>query len=45
MFFIFNPYQFIVYDLDEQVVFLTSTQDIDFKNFGQPLPRIIKSQL
>ena len=32
---------FIVYDLDEQELLLTSTQDIDFKKIGQTLPRKI----
>ncbi len=32
---------FIVYDLDEQELLLTSTQEIDFKNFGPSLPRKI----
>jgi len=36
---------FIVYDLDEEELLLTSTQDVDFKKFGQTLPRKIKSQL
>ena len=30
---------FIVYDLDEQELLLTSTQDVDFKKFGETLPR------
>jgi hypothetical protein len=32
---------FIVYDLDEQELLLTSTQDVDFKKFGETLPRKI----
>ena len=32
---------FIVYDLDEEELLLTSTQEIDFKNFGPSLPRKI----
>jgi hypothetical protein len=32
---------FIVYDLDEQELLLTSTQDIDFKKIGPTLPRKI----
>ena len=32
---------FIVYDLDEQVLLLTSTQDVDFKQIGPTLPRKI----
>ena len=32
---------FIVYDLDEQELLLTSTQEIDFKKFGETLPRKI----
>ena len=36
---------FIVYDLDEEELLLTSTQDIDFKKLGPTLPRKIKSQL
>ena len=35
---------FIVYDLDEEELLLTSTQDVDFKKFGPTLPRKIKSQ-
>ena len=30
---------FIVYDLDEEELLLTSTQDVDFKKFGETLPR------
>ncbi len=30
---------FIVYDLDEQELLLTSTQDVDFKKSGETLPR------
>ena len=30
---------FIVYDLDEEELLLTSTQDIDFKKIGETLPR------
>ena len=30
---------FIVYDVDEQELLLTSTQDVDFKQIGQTLPR------
>ena len=30
---------FIVYDLDEEELLLTSTQDIDFKKLGETLPR------
>ena len=36
---------FIVYDLDEEELLLTSTQDVDFKKLGPALPRKIKSQL
>ena len=44
---------FIVYDLDEEELLLTSTQDVDFKKIGETLPRkiiydnnlLIKSQL
>ena len=36
---------FIIYDLDEEELLLTSTQDVDFKKFGPTLPRKIKSQL
>ena len=36
---------FIVYDLAEEELLLTSTQDVDFKKFGPTLPRKIKSQL
>jgi len=36
---------FILYDLDEEELLLTSTQDVDFKKFGPTLPRKIKSQL
>ena len=32
---------FIVYDLDEEELLLTSTQDVDFKKFGETLPRKI----
>ena len=32
---------FIVYDLDEEELLLTSTQEIDFKKFGPSLPRKI----
>ena len=32
---------FIIYDLDEQELLLTSTQDINFKKFGETLPRKI----
>ena len=32
---------FIVYDLDEQELLLTSTQDVDFKKVGETLPRKI----
>jgi hypothetical protein len=32
---------FIVYDLDEQELLLTSTQDVDFKKIGPTLPRKI----
>ena len=34
---------FIVYDLDEEELLLTSTQDIDFKSFGETLPRKINN--
>ncbi len=34
---------FIVYDLDEDELLLTSTQDIDFKKFGETLPRKINN--
>ena len=34
---------FIVYDLDEEELLLTSTQDVDFKNFGETLPRKINN--
>jgi hypothetical protein len=34
---------FIVYDLDEQELLLTSTQDVDFKKFGETLPRKINN--
>ena len=30
---------FIVYDLDEEELLLTSTQDVDFKKIGETLPR------
>ena len=30
---------FIIYDLDEEELLLTSTQDVDFKKFGPTLPR------
>jgi hypothetical protein len=32
---------FIVYDLDEEELLLTSTQDVDFKKVGETLPRKI----
>ena len=32
---------FIVYDLDEEELLLTSTQDVDFKKIGETLPRKI----
>jgi hypothetical protein len=32
---------FIIYDLDEQELLLTSTQDVNFKSFGETLPRKI----
>jgi hypothetical protein len=32
---------FIVYDLDEEELLLTSTQDVNFKSFGETLPRKI----
>ncbi len=31
----------IVFDLDEQELLLTSTQDVDFKKIGETLPRMI----
>ena len=34
---------FIVYDLDEEELLLTSTQDVDFKKFGETLPRKINN--
>ena len=34
---------FIVYDLDEEELLLTSTQDIDFKKLGPTLPRKINN--
>ena len=34
---------FIVYDLDEQELLLTSTQDVDFKKLGETLPRKINN--
>ena len=34
---------FIVYDLDEEELLLTSTQDIDFKKLGETLPRKINN--
>ena len=34
---------FIVYDLDEQELLLTSTQDVDFKKIGETLPRKINN--
>ena len=34
---------FIIYDLDEQELLLTSTQDVDFKKFGETLPRKINN--
>ena len=34
---------FIVYDLDEEELLLTSTQDIDFKKIGETLPRKINN--
>ena len=34
---------FIVYDLDEEELLLTSTQDVDFKKFGEKLPRKINN--
>ena len=34
---------FIVYDLDEEELFLTSTQDVDFKKIGETLPRKINN--
>jgi hypothetical protein len=34
---------FIVYDLDEEGLLLTSTQDVDFKKFGETLPRKINN--
>ena len=32
---------FIIYDLDQQELLLTSTQDVDFTKFGETLPRKI----
>ena len=34
---------FIVYDLDEEELLLTSTQDVDFKKIGETLPRKINN--
>jgi hypothetical protein len=34
---------FIIYDLDEQELLLTSTQDVDFKKIGETLPRKINN--
>ena len=34
---------FIVYDLDEEELLLTSTQDVDFKKLGETLPRKINN--
>jgi hypothetical protein len=34
---------FIVYDLDEEELLLTSTQDVDFKKVGETLPRKINN--
>ena len=34
---------FIVYDLDEEELLLTSTQDVDFKKFDETLPRKINN--
>jgi len=34
---------FIVYDLDEEELLLTSTQDVDFKKMGETLPRKINN--
>ena len=34
---------FIVYDLDEEELLLKSTQDVDFKKLGEPLPRKINN--
>jgi hypothetical protein len=34
---------FIIYDLDEQELLLTSTQDVDFKKLGETLPRKINN--
>jgi hypothetical protein len=34
---------FIVYDLDEEELLLTSTKEIDFKSFGETLPRKINN--
>jgi hypothetical protein len=44
-YFDFFHISFIVYDLDEEELLLTSTQDIDFKKIGPTLPRKLKSQL
>ena len=35
---------FIVYDLDEEELLLTSTQDVDFKQIGETLPRKTNSR-
>ena len=34
---------FIVYDLDEEELLLTSTQDVDLKKLGETLPRKINN--
>ena len=34
---------FIVYDLDEEELLLTSTQDVDFKKLGETVPRKINN--